>query len=184
MLRIVFKYGLVAGVVVGASLLGVSLAVAHAAAEECGLPLWRYVGGAGAHVLPVPMMNVLNGGVHADNTVDFQEFMIQPWGFDDFNEALRAGVEIYHALKDVLHKKGLSTAVGDEGGRILAQHGGFTEVEIAVVHQEVHYRRVRKRSGNDLQQPQVPGRIKKMCPEKVFLKIFASALDEHFNRNA
>jgi len=98
------------------AILGVSMAVAHAAAEASGLPLWRYLGGSGACVLPVPMMNILNGGKHADNNVDFQEFMIQPWGFDDFAEALRAGVEIYHALKAVLHKQKLSTAVGDEGG--------------------------------------------------------------------
>src|SRR5690606_1339070 len=81
-----------------------------------GLPLYRYLGGTGAKTLPVPMMNVLNGGKHADSTVDFQEFMIQPWGFDTFDEALRAGVEIYHTLKTVLKKRGLSTAIGDEGG--------------------------------------------------------------------
>ncbi|MDH3584419.1 MAG: phosphopyruvate hydratase [Phycisphaerae bacterium] len=96
--------------------LGVSMAVARAAAESTGLPLYRYLGGSAAKTLPVPMLNILNGGKHADNTVDFQEFMIQPWGFDDFGEALRAGVEIYHALKGVLSSKGLSTAVGDEGG--------------------------------------------------------------------
>jgi len=96
--------------------LGVSLAVAHAGAEEAGLPLWRYVGGTNAHVLPVPMMNVLNGGVHADNTVDFQEFMIMPVGAASFSEGLRWGVETYHALKGLLHHAGLSTAVGDEGG--------------------------------------------------------------------
>jgi enolase len=98
------------------AILGVSMAAAHAAAEASGMPLYRYLGGTGAKVLPVPMMNILNGGKHADNTVDFQEFMIQPWGFDDFFEAVRACVEIYHTLKGVLHKKGLSTAVGDEGG--------------------------------------------------------------------
>ncbi|MEM8872869.1 MAG: phosphopyruvate hydratase [Planctomycetota bacterium] len=103
--------------VLGANaVLGVSLAVAKAAAESSGLPLWRYVGGPGAVTLPVPMLNILNGGKHADNTVDFQEFMIQPWGFDNFEEALRAGVEIYHALKKVLAKRNMSTAVGDEGG--------------------------------------------------------------------
>jgi len=98
------------------AILGVSMAVAHAAASESRLPLYRYLGGSGAKVLPVPMLNILNGGKHADNTVDFQEFMIQPWGFDNFHDALRAGVEIYHALKGVLHDQGLSTAVGDEGG--------------------------------------------------------------------
>ena len=98
------------------ALLGVSLAVAHAAAEETGLPLWRYVGGTNAHVLPVPMMNVLNGGAHADNSVDFQEFMIMPVGAASFSEALRWGVETYHSLKALLHDRGLSTALGDEGG--------------------------------------------------------------------
>lgn len=96
--------------------LGVSMAVAKAAAEASGLPLYRYLGGSSAKVLPVPMLNILNGGKHADNTVDFQEFMIQPWGFDDFHEAMRAGVEIYHTLKKVLSSRGMSTAVGDEGG--------------------------------------------------------------------
>jgi enolase len=98
------------------AILGVSMAVAKAAAEASGLPLYRYLGGPGARTLPVPMMNILNGGKHADNNVDFQEFMIQPWGFDTFSEALRCGVEIYHSLKKVLHKNKMSTAVGDEGG--------------------------------------------------------------------
>jgi len=98
------------------AILGVSLAVAKAAAECCRLPLYRYLGGPAACTLPVPMMNILNGGKHADNNVDFQEFMIQPWGFDSYSEALRAGVEIYHSLKKILHKANLSTSVGDEGG--------------------------------------------------------------------
>ena len=98
------------------AMLGVSMAVAHAAADASGLSLYRYLGGSGAKVLPVPMMNILNGGKHADNTVDFQEFMIQPWGFDTFADAMHAGVKIYHTLKGVLHDKHLSTAVGDEGG--------------------------------------------------------------------
>ena len=98
------------------AILGVSLAVAHAAAEEVGLPLYRYVGGAGARLLPVPMMNVINGGAHADNNVDLQEFMIVPVGAASFNEALRWSAEIYHHLKGVLHERGLSTAIGDEGG--------------------------------------------------------------------
>jgi enolase len=98
------------------AILGTSLAVAHAAAEESGLPLWRYVGGTNAHVLPVPMMNVLNGGAHADNTVDFQEFMIMPVGAASFSEAMRWGVETYHTLKGLLHERGLATALGDEGG--------------------------------------------------------------------
>ena len=98
------------------AILSVSLAVAKAAAEEAGLPLYRYIGGANASVLPVPLMNVLNGGVHADNNVDLQEFMIAPVGAESFAEALRMGAEVYHTLKKVLHEKGLSTAVGDEGG--------------------------------------------------------------------
>src|SRR5262249_52452156 len=89
------------------AILGVSLAVAKAAADECGLPLYRYVGGAGARVLPCPMMNVLNGGVHADNNVDLQEFMVMPVGAASFGEALRWGVETYHSLKALLHERGL-----------------------------------------------------------------------------
>ncbi len=98
------------------AILGVSLAVAKAAAISCGLPLYRYIGGANARMMPVPMMNVLNGGAHADNNVDFQEFMIMPVGAKSFAEALRTGAEIFHTLKAVLHKRGLSTSVGDEGG--------------------------------------------------------------------
>ena len=98
------------------ALLGISMACAHAAAQASRLPLWRSLGGAGARRLPAPMLNILNGGKHADNSVDFQEFMVQPVGFASFGEALRAGVETYHALRKVLHDKGLSTAVGDEGG--------------------------------------------------------------------
>ena len=96
--------------------LGVSLAVARAAAKASGLPLYRYLGGAGGRTLPVPMMNLINGGAHADNRLDPQEFMACPVGFDSFSEALRAGVETFHALKKILHGRGLSTAVGDEGG--------------------------------------------------------------------
>jgi len=98
------------------AILGVSLAVAKAAADELDLPLYRYVGGANAHVLPVPMLNVLNGGAHADNNIDFQEFMLMPVGAASFSEALQWGVETYHVLKKLLHDRGLSTAVGDEGG--------------------------------------------------------------------
>jgi enolase len=98
------------------AILGVSLAAAKAAAAEAGLPLWRYLGGEAAHVLPVPMMNVLNGGAHADNKVDFQEFMVVPVGAPTFSEGLRTGDEVFHALKRTLHDRGLSTAVGDEGG--------------------------------------------------------------------
>jgi enolase len=98
------------------AILGVSLAAAKAAAAEEGMTLWRYLGGEAAHVLPVPMMNVLNGGAHADNRVDFQEFMVVPVGASSFSEAMRAGVEVFHALKRTLHDRGLATLVGDEGG--------------------------------------------------------------------
>ena len=98
------------------ALLGVSLAAARAAADEAGLPLYQYLGGPGARILPVPLMNVLNGGVHADNGLDIQEFMIVPAGAGSFSEALRMGVEIFHTLKKLLKDKGLSTGVGDEGG--------------------------------------------------------------------
>ena len=98
------------------AILGVSLAVAKAAAEQLGLPLYQYVGGVNAKVLPVPMMNIINGGKHADNTVDIQEFMIMPVGAGSFREALRMCAEIFHNLKAVLKAKGYSTAVGDEGG--------------------------------------------------------------------
>ena len=98
------------------AILGVSLATAHAAAACAGLSLYRYIGGAGARVLPVPLMNILNGGRHADNNVDIQEFMIAPIGFESFSDALRAGVETYHALRVVLKRRGLATAIGDEGG--------------------------------------------------------------------
>ncbi|MBV9917916.1 MAG: phosphopyruvate hydratase [Solirubrobacterales bacterium] len=98
------------------AVLAVSLATAHAAAAEERLPLWRYLGGESAHVLPVPMMNVLNGGVHADNRVDFQEFMIVPVGARTFSDGLRMSVEVFHSLKRTLHERGLGTAVGDEGG--------------------------------------------------------------------
>ncbi len=98
------------------AILGVSLAAAHAQAADEGLPLWRHLGGADARVLPVPMMNVLNGGAHADNKVDFQEFMVVPLGSPTFSECLRVGAEVFHALKRTLHERGLGTAVGDEGG--------------------------------------------------------------------
>jgi enolase len=98
------------------AILGVSLAVARAAADSAGLPLYRYVGGPNAHLLPVPMMNILNGGSHADSNVDIQEFMIAPIGAPTFREAIRYGAEVYHALKSVLHQKGLATGLGDEGG--------------------------------------------------------------------
>lgn len=98
------------------AILGVSMAVAKAAAESAGLPLYRYVGGPNAHLLPVPMMNIVNGGAHADSGVDVQEFMIAPIGAESFSEALRMGAEVYHSLKSVIKSKGLSTGLGDEGG--------------------------------------------------------------------
>lgn len=98
------------------AILGTSLAIAKAAAMDAGLPLYRYVGGVSANTLPVPMMNILNGGSHADNSIDFQEFMVMPVGADTFSEALQMGAEVFHTLKKVLHDKGLSTNVGDEGG--------------------------------------------------------------------
>jgi enolase len=98
------------------SILGVSMAVAKAAAQSAGLPLYRYLGGPNAHMLPVPMMNIINGGAHADSDVDFQEFMIAPIGADSFHDALRMGAEVYHSLKGVLKSNGLSTGLGDEGG--------------------------------------------------------------------
>ena len=104
------------------AILGVSLATAKAAADAIGLPLYRYVGGIDANLLPVPMMNILNGGVHADNGIDFQEFMVMPVGAPSFSEALRCGAEIFHALKGALHQAGLSTSVGDEGGFAPAIH--------------------------------------------------------------
>jgi enolase len=113
------------------ALLAVSMAVAKAAAEEAGLPLFRYVGGTNAKTLPVPMMNILNGGAHADNKIDFQEFMIMPVGASSFSEGLRWGVEIFHALKSVLKKKGYSTNVGDEGG--FAPNIGSNEEAIETV---------------------------------------------------
>ena len=98
------------------AILGVSLAVAHAASAQLDLPLFRYLGGPNAKVLPVPMMNIINGGAHSDAPIDFQEFMIMPKGAPTFSEALRYGTEVFHALKSVLKSRGLSTAVGDEGG--------------------------------------------------------------------
>src|SRR5690554_1704544 len=113
------------------AILGVSLAVAKAAAQESHQPLYRYVGGVNANVLPIPMMNILNGGAHADNKIDFQEFMVMPVGADTFSESLRMGVEIFHHLKSVLQKKGYSTNVGDEGG--FAPNIGSNEEAIETV---------------------------------------------------
>src|SRR5271169_6655061 len=114
------------------AILGVSLAAAHAQAAEEGLPLWRYLGGAQARVLPVPMMNVLNGGAHADNKVDFQEFMVVPCGAPTFAEALRLGAEVFHALKRTLHERGLGTAVGDEGGFAPDLHSNEEALEMLI----------------------------------------------------
>jgi enolase len=117
------------------AILGVSLATAKAAADALGLPLYRYVGGVEANLLPVPMMNILNGGVHADNGIDFQEFMVMPVGAPDFAEALRCGAEIFHALKSALHGAGLSTSVGDEGGfapAVKSAREGLDYIEKAV----------------------------------------------------
>ena len=115
------------------AILAVSLAAAHASAAEERQPLWRYLGGDAAHILPVPMMNVLNGGAHADNKVDFQEFMVVPWGARSFSECLRMGAEVFHNLKKTLHDRGLGTAVGDEGGFApdLASNEAALEVLVA-----------------------------------------------------
>ncbi|AYA38472.1 phosphopyruvate hydratase [Hymenobacter oligotrophus] len=117
------------------AILGVSLAIARAAAQEAGMPLYRYVGGVNASTLPVPMMNILNGGSHADNSIDFQEFMVMPVGAESFTEALRWGSEIFHNLKSVLKKQGLSTNVGDEGG--FAPNIKSNEAAIEVVLQAI-----------------------------------------------
>jgi len=117
------------------AILGVSMATARAAAEAVGLPLYRYIGGVNAHTLPVPMMNILNGGSHADNNVDVQEFMVMPAGLPSFKEALRCGTEIFHALKKVLKAKGLNTAVGDEGG--FAPNLASNEEAIEVILQSI-----------------------------------------------
>ena len=117
------------------AILGVSLAVARAAAESLGLPLYRYIGGANARELPLPMMNILNGGAHADNNVDIQEFMIMPVGAPNFSTALRMGAEVFHALKGVLKKKGYNTAVGDEGG--FAPNLGSNEEALQVIMEAI-----------------------------------------------
>ncbi len=117
------------------AILAVSLATARAAARDCRLPLYRYLGGPLANVLPVPMMNILNGGAHASNNVDFQEFMVMPVGAETFSEGLRCGVEIFHALKKVLSSRGKSTAVGDEGG--YAPDQATNEEAVEVIHTAV-----------------------------------------------
>ncbi|MDA1230411.1 MAG: phosphopyruvate hydratase, partial [Planctomycetota bacterium] len=117
------------------AILAVSLATAHAAAASTGLPLFRYLGGVGANCLPAPMMNIINGGAHANNGIDIQEFMVMPLGFDCFSDALRAGTEIFHSLKKVLAGKGMSTAVGDEGG--FAPDLKTNEEALEVIMQEI-----------------------------------------------
>lgn len=116
------------------AILGVSIAVAKAAAESAALPLYRYIGGPNAHVLPVPMMNILNGGAHADSGVDVQEFMIAPIGAQSFAEALRMGAEVYHALKAVLKDKGLSTGLGDEGGFAPSVDSTKAALDLSLIH--------------------------------------------------
>ena len=117
------------------AILGVSMAVARAASDALGMPLYQYLGGFNGKTLPVPMMNILNGGQHADNNVDFQEFMIMPVGADSFSEALRMGVEVFHQLKAVLQSKGLNTAVGDEGG--FAPNLGSNEEALQVIMEAI-----------------------------------------------
>ena len=114
------------------AILAVSMAAARAAAAEYGLPLYRYLGGAGANILPTPMMNILNGGAHADNNVDFQEFMVMPVGAPSFSETLRWGVEVFHTLKGVLKKRGYNTAVGDEGGFAPSVKSNVEAIEVVL----------------------------------------------------
>ena len=122
------------------AILGVSLAVAKAAADSAGLPLYRYIGGANAKVLPSPMMNILNGGKHADNNVDIQEFMVMPLGAPTFSEALRMGTEVFHSLKKVLNSKGYNTAVGDEGG--FAPNLSSNEEALAIIVEAIRFYRL------------------------------------------
>ncbi len=134
------------------AILAVSLAAAHAAAAEERLPLWRYLGGETAHILPVPMMNVLNGGAHADNSVDFQEFMVVPVGARSFSEALRMGAEVFHNLKKTLHDRGLNTTVGDEGG--FAPDLGSNEEALEVLMAGITRRRLHpRRADRDRARP-------------------------------
>lgn len=129
------------------AILGVSLAAAKAAAQEAGLPLYRYVGGVSANTLPVPMMNIINGGSHADNSIDFQEFMIMPVGGETFSESLRMGVEVFHHLKKVLSSKGMSTNVGDEGG--FAPNLGSNDEAVEVILQAIE--KAGYKPGEDIQ---------------------------------
>src|ERR1700731_3310543 len=119
------------------AILAVSMAAARAAATEYGLPLYRYLGGAGANILPTPMMNILNGGAHADNNVDFQEFMVMPIGAETFSDALQWGAEVFHTLKGVLKKRGLNTAVGDEGGFAPSLKSNVEAIEVILEAMEI-----------------------------------------------
>jgi enolase len=144
------------------AILGVSLAVAKAAAEECSLPLYRYVGGVNAYTLPIPQMNILNGGSHADNSIDFQEFMIMPVGAPSFSEALRMGAEVFHNLKSVLKAKGHATNVGDEGG--FAPNLGSNEEAIQVVLQAIE--KAGYRPGHDIYIALDPASSEYYIPEE------------------
>ncbi len=156
------------------AILGVSLAVAKAAATESGQPLYRYVGGINANVLPVPMMNILNGGSHADNGIDFQEFMIMPFGASSFSEALRMGTEVFHQLKQVLKSKGLSTNVGDEGG--FAPNIKSNEEAIQMVMEAID--RAGYRAGQDIWIALDPASSEYYNPEKDVYHLKKSTGDE------
>jgi enolase len=156
------------------AILGVSLAVAKAAATESGQPLYRYVGGINANVLPVPMMNILNGGSHADNGIDFQEFMIMPFGATSFSEALRMGTEVFHQLKQVLKSKGLSTNVGDEGG--FAPNIKSNEEAIQMVMEAID--RAGYRAGQDIWIALDPASSEYYNPEKDVYHLKKSTGDE------
>ncbi len=156
------------------AILGVSLAVAKAAATESGQPLYRYVGGINANVLPVPMMNILNGGSHADNGIDFQEFMIMPFGATSFSEALRMGTEVFHQLKQVLKSKGLSTNVGDEGG--FAPNIKSNEEAIQMVMEAID--RAGYRAGQDMWIALDPASSEYYNPEKDVYHLKKSTGDE------
>ena len=135
------------------AILAVSMAAARASAAAFGLPLYRYLGGAGANILPTPMMNILNGGAHADNNVDFQEFMVMPVGAESFSDALRWGVEVFHTLKGVLKKRGYNTAVGDEGGFAPSVKSNVEAIE--VVLEAIHSGRIQDRA-NRLPSRSIP----------------------------
>jgi enolase len=156
------------------AILGVSLAVAKAAAETLSLPLYRYIGGVNGRTLPVPMMNILNGGKHADNNVDFQEFMIMPLGALNFSEALRLGAETFHSLKSVLHKKGYNTAVGDEGG--FAPDLKSNEEAIEVILEAVE--KAGFEAGHDICIALDPAASEFYLPEKDAYHLFKSAPDK------